>query len=324
MILGQQSAFTKYPCFMCEWDSRDRKNHYKKKVWPVRASLTPGNKNVIEKSLIDPKIVLLPPLHIKLGLMKQFVKALNEEGDCFKYLDKKFPNISDVKLKEGIFDGPQIRTLMKDDQFTTTMNNVEKEAWLSFKSVTEKFLGNNRDKDYKRIVETMLSNYNNLGCLMNLKMHFLHSHLDFLENLGHYSEEQGERFHQDLKEIERRYQGRWDKNMMADYCWLLKRDTRKKVTHKRKAIRRSFEEKKYKRTKKVKKQEVSEDADLSVFCLHWPGHFDILPSLAGLIPDLAFTGLYKLKYRAFKPLSFETMGYGPGGCRVRVHALRVY
>lgn len=134
------------------------------------------------------------------------------------------------------------------------MNNVEKEAWLSFKNVTEMFLGNNKDKDYKRIVETMLSNYNKLGCLMNLKLHFLHSHLDYFpENLGHYSEEQGERFHQDLKEIEGRYQGRWDENMMADYCWLLKRDTRKKVTYKRKAIRRSFEEKKVRSHKKVKK-----------------------------------------------------------------------
>jgi hypothetical protein len=43
---------------------------------------------------------------------------------------------------------------------------------------------------------------------MNLKIHFLNSHLDFLtKNLGAVSEEQGERFHQDIKEMERRYQG---------------------------------------------------------------------------------------------------------------------
>jgi hypothetical protein len=29
----------------------------------------------------------------------------------------------------------------------------------------------------------------------------------FLENLGAVSEEQGDRFHQDIKQIERRYQG---------------------------------------------------------------------------------------------------------------------
>ena len=27
---GQQSDFTKHPCFLCLWDSRDRENHYKK------------------------------------------------------------------------------------------------------------------------------------------------------------------------------------------------------------------------------------------------------------------------------------------------------
>jgi hypothetical protein len=52
---------------------------------------------------------------------------------------------------------------------------------------------------------------------MSLKLHFLASHLDhFPPNLGAVSEEQGERFHQDLKDVERRYQGRWDVNMMVD------------------------------------------------------------------------------------------------------------
>ncbi|XP_057336467.1 pancreatic lipase-related protein 2-like [Microplitis mediator] len=38
---------------------------------------------------------------------------------------------------------------------------------------------------------------------MNLKLHFLDSHIDhFPENLGDYSEEQGERFHQDISEME--------------------------------------------------------------------------------------------------------------------------
>ena len=30
ILLGQQSGFTKHPCFLCLWESRDRKNHYKK------------------------------------------------------------------------------------------------------------------------------------------------------------------------------------------------------------------------------------------------------------------------------------------------------
>ena len=60
---------------------------------------------------------------------------------------------------------------------------------------------------------------------MILKLHFLDLHLDYFpENICDYSEEQGERFLQDLKEMERRYQGRWDINMLPDYCWMFKRD----------------------------------------------------------------------------------------------------
>jgi hypothetical protein len=45
----------------------------------------------------------------------------------------------------------------------------------------------------------------------------------FPENLDAVSEEQGERFHQDIKEMERRYQGQWYVNMMGDYGWTLHR-----------------------------------------------------------------------------------------------------
>ncbi|GBM52064.1 hypothetical protein AVEN_23295-1 [Araneus ventricosus] len=35
--------------------------------------------------------ILLPPLHIKLGLMKNFVKAMDCGGSGFQYLSLKFP-----------------------------------------------------------------------------------------------------------------------------------------------------------------------------------------------------------------------------------------
>lgn len=230
MLLGQQSGFTKYPCFLCEWDSRARNLHYVKKEWPLRERLVPGQKNVQRDALVDPKLVLLPPLHIKLGLMKQFVKALNKQGDCFKYLCDKFPALSEAKLKEGIFVGPQIRTLKSDRLFHNTMTQDESEAWSSFVEVIDGFLGNNKTPNYKEIVASMVENYKKLGCNMSVKLHFLDSHVDsFPENLGAVSEEQGERFHQDIKEMERRYQGRWDIRMMADYCWTLKRDSPTKI-----------------------------------------------------------------------------------------------
>ena len=61
---------------------------------------------------------------------------------------------------------------------------------------------------------------------MSVKLHFLHSHLEcFPDNLGYYSDVQGERFHQDLNVMERRYQAVWGGNMMADYRWMLIRET---------------------------------------------------------------------------------------------------
>ena len=41
---------------------------------------------------------------------------------------------------------------------------------------------------------------------------------------GAVSEEQGECFHQDIRVMEERYQGRWNVSTLAEYCWYLKRD----------------------------------------------------------------------------------------------------
>lgn len=244
MILGQQSGFTREPCFICLWNSRDRANHYSKKHWPLRDSFKPGSHNIINQSLVDPEKILLPPLHIKLGLMKQFVKALDKDGQCYKYISLKFPNVSDAKLKEGVFDGPQIRILTRDTNFVSHMTKIEMDAWESFKAVNANFLGNKKSPDYENIVAKMIRNYKKLGCLMNLKLHFLDSHLNkFPENVGDFSEEQGERFHQDIKVMEQRYQGRWDEVMMADFCWMLKRETNVGLKRKRNPLHRSFEEK---------------------------------------------------------------------------------
>ena len=58
-----------------------------------------------------------------------------------------------------------------------------------------------------------------------LKTHFLQSHLDFFPlNRGEVSDEHGERFHQEIAAMEKRYQGKWNPSMLADYCWNVVRD----------------------------------------------------------------------------------------------------
>ena len=126
------------------------------------------------------------------------------------------------------------------------MKKDEKAAWNSFKNVVENFLENQKSKNYKQLVTTLVKNYEKLGKLMNLQLHFLDSHFDYFhENLGDCNKEQGERFYQDIKRMERRCQGRWDINMMADYCWTIKRDmSLNKQKRTSASIKRSFESKK--------------------------------------------------------------------------------
>ena len=228
-LLGEQSGYTKYSCFLCYWDSRDKANHWTKKDWPARDRLNVGEKNVIAEQLVPRDKIVLPLLHIK-RLMKQFVKTLDKYGDCFQYIFKRFASLSNEKLKAGIFDGPQIRELMGDPKFCDSMNEVELAAWLSFVEVVKNVLGNCRAYKYKEIVNNILGNLRTLGINMNIKVHFLHSHLDgFPENVGDVSEEQDERFHQ----------GRENIKMMADYCWNLKCDV-PDSKHSKKSRKRKF------------------------------------------------------------------------------------
>ncbi|UYV63994.1 hypothetical protein LAZ67_2006277 [Cordylochernes scorpioides] len=156
---------------------------------------------------------------------QNFVKAMDRNASGFAYLKQKFSSISKAKIKEGIFVGPQIRELQQDGNFQNSMNEVEAAAWNYFRNVCKTFLGSVKVENYRDIVNDLLLSYKALGCNMSLKIHFLHSHLDFFpDNLGAVSDEHGERFHQDISSMEKRYQGKWSPAMLADYCWTLKRD----------------------------------------------------------------------------------------------------
>lgn len=86
LLLGQQANFTKMSCFLCDLDSRAGELHWKKIEWPKRSTVIPGLKNILRPNLVDLANILLPPLHKKLSFMKQFTKALDRNGTCFKYV----------------------------------------------------------------------------------------------------------------------------------------------------------------------------------------------------------------------------------------------
>ena len=98
------------------------------------------------------------------------------------------------KFKNGIFDGPDIRKLIKDQNFITSMNKLESKMWRSFVAITKNFLGNKKLvvnlTNKISLVQNMLDHYRDIGTNMSIKVHLLNSHLDrFPENYDEVSDE---------------------------------------------------------------------------------------------------------------------------------------
>lgn len=118
-LFGQQRGYTKYLCFLGMWDGKAREKHWVERNCPP---------NLISKLAI-PTLYMSHSLteiklHIKLDLMKKFVKALKTEGYWFNYLILEFLGLSIKKIKAVVFDGPQIRQFIKDDHFIRTMSET--------------------------------------------------------------------------------------------------------------------------------------------------------------------------------------------------------
>jgi len=91
--------------------------------------------------------------------------------------------------------GPENRRLFRDDMFNNVLQGDEKKAWDAFRLVSTNFLGNIRAENYKELIADMLSLYHKLSNNMSLKIHMLHSLLDFFpDNCGIFSDERGEIF----------------------------------------------------------------------------------------------------------------------------------
>ena len=82
--------------------------------------------NVENQLLVELRKILLPAMHLKLGLTKNSVNAMNQEEAVFAYLREMFRRLSEAKFKESIFIGPQIRDLMKDEYFDRLLQGDEK------------------------------------------------------------------------------------------------------------------------------------------------------------------------------------------------------
>jgi hypothetical protein len=163
-----------------------------------------------------------------LGLIKNFVKALDVKVPEFTYLCEKFPKLTFEKVKARGFTGPQIRQLFKDQQFEAVLSDKVRAAWHFFEKVSNSFLENFKSANFIELVQDVMDSYEHLGGRvgnMSLKMDFLFLHLDFFPlNCCDVSDEHGERFYHDISVMEHRYNGKWSSAMLGDYCWMIKSD----------------------------------------------------------------------------------------------------
>ncbi|CAH0547293.1 unnamed protein product [Brassicogethes aeneus] len=173
--------------------------HYTDFTWEPRINCQLGQLSIENLPLVDARKVIFPPLHIKLGLIRNFVRALDSSGEAFKFLHTVFPKLSTEKIK-AVVNG--------------------------FVAVVDNFLGNKKADNYKEIVAEMISAFDDMKVHMSLKIHFLHAHLDYFPpNLGDFSDEHGERFHQDILTIEKRFKGKDVRHLLDEYCWSIVRDS---------------------------------------------------------------------------------------------------
>ena len=81
--------------------------------------------------------------------------------------------MSEPKINESIFIGPQNRELTQDKEFDEDLNETERNVWLSFKRICKDFLGNHKAANYQDVVQNLLTSYKAMGCNIILKIHFL-------------------------------------------------------------------------------------------------------------------------------------------------------
>lgn len=104
ILCGVKRGFPKYFCFKCNWNTRQKVDHYTYDGW------TGENPEMTDKVIENVDKILLPPLHIKLGIVQKFIettlKAKDDDGkmknvavfDCLKTIFKK---LSEAKILGG-------------------------------------------------------------------------------------------------------------------------------------------------------------------------------------------------------------------------------
>ena len=99
----------------------------------------------------------------------------------------------------------------------------------SISVVEKRFLENYRTKNYIEILGNMIKAFRCVSNRMNLKLHFLHSHLAFFpENLGAVNDEHRWRFYQDIEFVKKHCKEKNNANILINHCCFLQKQSKTK------------------------------------------------------------------------------------------------
>lgn len=156
----------------------------------------PKQHNVQNVPLAAKEKVSLSPPHDKLGVFKQFMKSLkpNENRASLRFLKKTFQALSEAKTIEGGLVSPRIQKVVFNDDLSSLPGSLSKTSCAPF-------LCKHCTNNYQESIANLIQKYHEIVRSMTLKLH-----LDlFHERFFFVSDEQSERFHQDIAVLKRRY-----------------------------------------------------------------------------------------------------------------------
>lgn len=233
VIMGLKQGYCSFPCIFCFWNSRTNSIDESLRFdWISRESflVNPSNSQ-IAKPLVPVDRIVMPSLHVKLGVFQHFVKFLSQRRGssgqvvsgnpaAISYLSKLFPHKTLAKIRDGCFNGSEIdKIVRRESEFATHLNKRKKACFVAIVKLIKNFFGNEKASNYKVLVNNLRTAFVNLDVTMSTKLHYLFAHLDkFPPNLGLASEQSGERFHKELKSLKTRYQNNLI-GALADFCW---------------------------------------------------------------------------------------------------------
>lgn len=95
ILMGAKAGRPNYPWYKCDWNARSHEHDH----YSYDGYINPNPD--LNEPLVPPKNILLPPLHIKLGLVQKFIKMAVSNDNVFHCLKDMFKRLSDAKIKGG-------------------------------------------------------------------------------------------------------------------------------------------------------------------------------------------------------------------------------